>query len=139
MRATTSTNSGSRNSRAVAVSRVRARRQREARARTAGMPAVWGSATSPLQGVVDFLDLLVLPVDGLVDRPLVDDDLGRRVGQHVARLHLRGGCGGGPGPPGGREPLGGPPEGAVVVVLVEVVLRGRARLVHHRAELTVGV
>src|SRR5260370_17068081 len=99
MRATPRKNSGSRNRSAVVVSRVRARRQREARARTAGMPTVWGSATSPAQGVVDFLDLLVLPLDGLIDRPLVHDDLGRRVGQHLARLHLR--------PPPRRAP--GPP------------------------------
>src|SRR6202158_6620898 len=95
MRATTRTNSAARTRSAVAVSRVRARRQREARARTVGMPTVWGSATSPAQGVVDFLDLLVLPFDGLIDRPLVHDDLGRRVGEHVARLHLRGRRGGG--------------------------------------------
>src|SRR5581483_573683 len=128
MRATTRTNSGRRKRSAVAVSRVRARRQRGPRARTAGMPAVWGSATSPLQGVVDFLDLLVLPVDGLIDGPLVHDDLGGRVGEHVARLHLRGGRGGGPGPSGGREPLRGPPERPVVLVLVEVVPGRRARL-----------
>src|ERR1700687_3760569 len=113
MRATTRTNSGSRNRSAVVVSRVRARRQREARARTVGMPTVWGSATSPAQGVVDFLDLLVLPFDGLIDRPLVHDDLGRRVGEHVARLHLGGRRGGGAGPPGRGEPLRGAAEGAV--------------------------
>src|SRR5260370_36561357 len=139
MRTTTRTNSGSRNRSAVVVSRVRARRQREARARTAGMPTVRGSATSPAQGVVDFLDLLVLPLDGLIDRPLVHDDLGRRVGQYVARLHLGGRRGGGAGPPGRGEPLRGPPERPVVVVLVEVVLRGGPRLVEHRPELPVGV
>src|SRR6266403_4309989 len=118
MRATTRTNSGSRNRSAVVVSRVRARRQREAPARATGRPTVWGSATSPAQGVVDFLDLLVLPVDGLIHRPLVHDDLGGRIGEHVARLHL-GGCGGdGAGPAGGREPLRGPPERPVVLVLV---------------------
>jgi hypothetical protein len=44
MRATTRTNNGSRNRSAVALSRVRARRQMEARARTTGIPTVWGSA-----------------------------------------------------------------------------------------------
>src|SRR5260370_6947525 len=109
MRATPRKNSGSRNRSAVVVSRVRARRQREARARTAGMPTVWGSATLPAQGVVDFLDLLVLPLDGLIDRPLVHDDLRRRVVQHVSRLHLGGPRGRWAGPPRRAPPLRAPP------------------------------
>src|SRR5215469_8225938 len=118
---------------------MRARLHREAHERIAGMRTAEGSATSPAQGVVDFLDLLVLPVDGLIHRPLVDDDLGRRVGEHVARLHLGGGRGDRPRPAGGHEPLGGPAESPVVLVLVEIVLGGRPRLVHDRRELTVGV
>src|SRR4030095_12660118 len=113
MRATTRTSSGSRNRSAVPASRTRARLQREARGRIAGMRTAEGSATSPLQGVVDFLDLLVLPVDGLVHGPLVHDDLGRRVGQHAAGLHLGGRCGGGAGPAGWRGPTRGAGERAV--------------------------
>src|SRR5260370_40361023 len=139
MRATTRTNSGSRNRSAVVVSRVRARRQREARARTAGMPTAWGSATSPAQGVVDFLDLLVLPLDGLIDRPLVHDDLGRGVGEHVAGLHLGGRRGGGAGPPGRGDPLPRAAARPPLLALVHALPRAAPRLARPPAHLPLRV
>src|SRR5204863_412057 len=57
----------------------------------------------------------------------------------VARLHLGRGRRHGPGPARPHEPLGRPAEGPVVLVLLEVLLRRRARLVQHRRELPVGL